>query len=435
MHVRPSTVKWWIGERPVLGQRVGTGAFCGLLRTNGNEVQRTLGGMNVLIAGGGVAGLEAALALRDLAGDRVAVTLLSPEDHFVYRPMSTATPFARGHAKTHRLDDLAPQLGVSVVRDALMHVHVEEREVETCSGRRLPYDALLVAIGAETVTAFTRPATWTPDSDPEVFGGLLRDIEEGYTKSVAFVVPPGNSWPLPAYELALMTAWDARGMGMDDVSITIYTPEDAPLGMFGPKASSALRDDLAAAGVFVETSTIITEQDGTLLRIPGSQPLEAQRTIALPAAAGPAIPGLPADQLGFILTDRNGHVMSSPGVWAAGDAISFPIKQGGLAAQQADAAAHSIAKASGAPIEEAPFHPILRGVILTGRGNRWVRYDKGTNPSGETERRALFWPPTKVAGTYLSPFLYTLDTPDPGQDAAPDGTAVDLDLADALPAG
>jgi sulfide:quinone oxidoreductase len=390
--------------------------------------------MNVLIAGGGVAGLEAALALRDLAGDRVDVTLISPEDHFVYRPMSTATPFARGHAKTHKLADMAPRLGAKVVADALMHVHVEEREIEMRSGRRLGYEALLVAVGAESVTVFDRPVTWTPDSDPEVFGGLLRDIEEGYTKSVAFVVPPGSSWPLPAYELALMTAWDARGMGMDDVSITIYTPEDAPLGMFGPKASAALREDLEAAGVAVEVSTIVTEQDGELRKLPGNRPLEAQRTVALPAAAGPAIPGLPADPLGFVLTDRNGRVMSSPGVWAAGDAVSFPIKQGGLAAQQADAAARSIAKAAGAPVEEEPFRPVLRGVILTGRGERWVRYDKSTDPDGETERRALFWPPTKVAGKYLSPFLYALDTTEPGQDAAPSGAPIDLDLAAAVPA-
>jgi sulfide:quinone oxidoreductase len=387
--------------------------------------------MDVLIAGGGVAGLEAALALRDLAGDRVEVTLVSPEDEFVYRPMSTATPFARGHAKTHRLADLAPRLGVRVVHDALMHVHPRAREVETRGGARIGYEALLVAIGAESVTAFERPATWTPDSDPEVFGGLLRDIEEGYTKSVAFVVPAGSSWPLPAYELALMTAWDARGMGIDDVKITIYTPEDAPLGMFGPKASAALREDLEAVGIAVETATIVTEQDGRLLRLPGQRPLEAQRTVALPTAAGPAIPGLPADQLGFILADRNGRVVSSPGVWAAGDAVSFPIKQGGLAAQQADAAAHSIAKAAGAPVEESPFHPVLRGVILTGRGQRWVRYARGAAPEGETERRALFWPPTKVAGTYLSPFLYALDSPDPGHDAPPSGTPVDLDLTEA----
>ena len=333
--------------------------------------------------------------------------------------MSTATPFARGHAKTHRLADLAPQLGVEVVHDALMHVHAQAREVETRGGARLRYDALLVAIGAESATAYDRPATWTPDSDPEVFGGLLRDIEEGYTKSVAFVVPPGSSWPLPAYELALMTAWDARGMGMDDVEDHHLHARGRAAGDVRAEGQRGVARGLGGRRRPVEVATVVTEQDGELRKLPGDRPLEAQRTVALPAAAGPAIPGLPADPLGFILTDRNGHVMSSPGVWAAGDAVSFPVKQGGLAAQQADAAAHSIAKAAGAPVEEAPFHPVLRGVILTGRGKRWVRYDQDTAPEGETERRALFWPPTKVAGTYLSPFLYALDTTEPGEDALP----------------
>ena len=81
-----------------------------------------------------------------------------------------------------------------------------------------------------------------------MFGGLLRDLEEGYTKRVAFVVPVGVAWPLPAYELALMTAWEARSMGQDDVQITIYTHEEAPLAIFGAPRQRALRDDLEAGG-------------------------------------------------------------------------------------------------------------------------------------------------------------------------------------------
>ena len=77
----------------------------------------------------------------------------------------------------------------------------------------------------------------------------MRDLEEGYSKRVAFVIPPDVAWPLPGYELALMTAWDARGMGMDDVQITVYTPESAPLEIFGAAASRSLRADLEEAGV------------------------------------------------------------------------------------------------------------------------------------------------------------------------------------------
>ena len=62
-------------------------------------------------------------------------------------------------------------------------------------------------------------STWWPGGDPDAFGGLLRDVEEGYAKRLAFVVPAGAVWPLPAYELALMTAGEARAMGHDDVEV------------------------------------------------------------------------------------------------------------------------------------------------------------------------------------------------------------------------
>ena len=53
---------------------------------------------NVLIAGGGPAALEAALALHRFAGDRVATTVLAPESHYTYRPLSVLSPFAAGSA-------------------------------------------------------------------------------------------------------------------------------------------------------------------------------------------------------------------------------------------------------------------------------------------------------------------------------------------------
>ncbi|MDQ6745461.1 MAG: FAD-dependent oxidoreductase [Actinomycetota bacterium] len=389
----------------------------------------------VLVAGGGVAGLEALLALRDLAGDRVSLTLLSPEDEFVYRPMAVAEPFARGRAARHRLGEIGERLATRFVRGSLVEVDDAAREAVTAEGERLSFDALLVAVGAESAVALRRAQTWTPENDPEVFGGLLRDLEEGYTKRVAFVVPPGNAWPLPAYELALMTAWQAWGMGQDDVQITIYTPEEAPLAVFGRAASARLREDLAEARIEVDTGTFVTEADGHLELHPGGLRLEAERVVTLPIAAGPALTGLPSDRLGFVLTDRHGKVAGTHAVWAAGDAIAFPIKQGGLAAQQADAASQSIAAAAGAEVDPEPFRPVLRGVILTGRGKQWTRHQiAGGDGEGEAERHALFWPPTKVAGRYLAPFLLALEEGDADADATPEGQPVELDLERDVPA-
>ena len=366
----------------------------------------------VLIAGGGVAGLEALLALRQLAGDRVALTLLAPERQFTYRPMAVGVPFGRGHMQRHDLADVARATAAEFVRGELAEVDVPARSAVLTDGRRIEYDALLVAVGAGAEPAFSRVRTWTPELDREVFGGLLADLEEGYAKRIAFVVPRDVAWPLPAYELALMTAWDARDMGQDDVEVTVYTPEQAPLEIFGTEASAGLLEDLEEAGVRVETGVVVEEDPDAPARLlagAGGPPLGTQRVIALPRAVARGVGGLVADERGFIRTDEHGRAESAPGVWAAGDAIAFPIKQGGLAAQQADAAAEAIAAEAGADIAPQPFHPVLRGVLLTGRGRRWIRRDLEGSEEGETQRHALWWPPTKIAGRYLAPYLAALD--------------------------
>jgi sulfide:quinone oxidoreductase len=345
--------------------------------------------LRVLVAGGGVAGMEAVLALRELAGERVGITLLAPESTFSYRPMAVAVPFARGRVQRLLLADFARETGSRLVRGAL--AAVEPGVARTSAGETIEYDALLVAVGAWSEPAVPGATTWTPELDQEVMGGLLADLEEGYTKRVAFVVPDGAGWPLPAYELALMTAWDARDMGQEDVEITIHTPEAMPLELFGAGASASLNADLEEAGVAVR---------------PAGEDLSGRRVIALPRAAARQVRGLPRDERGFVPVDEHGRVPGLDGVWAAGDCVAFPIKQGGIAAQQADAAARSIAAWAGAPVEDEPFRPVLRGVLLTGRGRRWIRRDLETaGDHGEAQRRALWWPPTKVAGAFLAPYL------------------------------
>jgi sulfide:quinone oxidoreductase len=385
--------------------------------------------LRVVVAGGGVAGLETLLALRHLAGERIERTLLTPEEDFVYRPMAVAEPFARGHAKRHRLETIAQDLETRLVCGSLVEVDDAARLAVTSTGERVSYDILVVAIGAGSEPALDQALTWTPDSDAEIYGGLLRDIEEGYTKHVAFVIPPGVAWPLPAYELALMTAWDAYGMGIDDMQISIYTPESAPLDIFGAAATRSLREDLVEAGIHFETGSLVTAaRDGHLVIEPGGRPLDVERLVALPRAVGPALPGVVNDAGGFIECDRHGKARDRSTVWAAGDAIAFPIKQGGLAAQEADAVAEAIAALAGADLRPQPFRPVLRGVLLTGRGRAWMR-NFPDDSLGDAQRRALFWPPTKIAGRYLSPYLAELDRAEAiGEVPQPSGQPVDLDL-------
>ena len=108
--------------------------------------------------------------------------------------------------------------------------------------------------------------------------------------------------------------------------------------------------------------------------------------------------------------DAHGRVAGVGGVWAAGDGIDFPVKFGGLAAEQADAAAADIAADAGAVVERKPFRPVLRGRLLTASGARYLRHDAaGGDGEGEATTHTLWWPPGKINGRYLAPWLAALD--------------------------
>ena len=363
---------------------------------------------NVVIAGGGVAAIEGMLALRDLAGDSVDITVVAPQERFTYRPLSVGEPFALGGALHLPLRTIARDSGAELREDALASVDADAHAVTLASGDTLSYDALLVAVGASRIEALPHARTFRGQEDTESVHGLIQDIEGGYSKRIVFVVPAGVAWSLPIYELALMAAQRAWETSMPDVEITIVTPEERPLGVFGSTASDELAAMLQEAGITVETSARAEiPSNGTVVLHPQNRVIGADRIVALPVVAPIQIEGLPRDRDGFIPVDAHGCVRGADDVYAAGDGTWFPVKQGGLACQQADAAAASIAAAAGAPVEPEPFRPVLRGKLMTGSKPLYMRNDiSGTaGDASETSGHTLWWPPGKVAGAYLAPYL------------------------------
>jgi len=144
-------------------------------------------------------------------------------------------------------------------------------------------------------------------------------------------------------------------------------------------------------------------RDGALVVVPG-QAIRTQQVVSIPVPEGRQIPGIRQDGRGFVPVDEHGRVEGRDDVFAIGDMTAFPIKQGGIAAQQADAAAEWIAALAGAEIEPRPFRPVLRGLLLTGLRPRFLRSDPLAGTS-EVDMEPLWWPPGKIAGRYLAPFL------------------------------
>jgi len=367
--------------------------------------------LRVVIAGAGVAGLETMMALRALAGPRVEITLVAPTPDFVYRPLSVAEPFGVDHARRYGLERIAADLGATFLEDELAWVGARGQCVFLRGGDEIGYDALVVALGAQPQRAWQHVSTFCGPGSVETVRALVEEVEVGLVDGLAFVVPTGVTWAFPLYELALMTAHRAEQAGMK-VDMVLFSPERAPLEVFGDEASAEVTDLMARAGVrFRGRARVEVDTEGGVLARGAEATERFDRVLALPRLEGPAPRGIPYDDDGFVPIDAHGIVPGVEHVYAAGDGTNFPVKQGGIAAQQADAVAEVIAKRAGARVDPRPVRPILRGHLFANGSSRFLRgelhhRDGGTSEASES---AMWWPAGKIAGTYLSPYLAEID--------------------------
>jgi sulfide:quinone oxidoreductase len=366
---------------------------------------------HVVIAGGGVAAIEALLALRHLVGEHVSITLLAPERSFVHRPSSVGGPFGLGGPAPLDLATIAHQQRAELRRGSLDRVDTERRAA-SAGGVEIPYDMLVVAVGAVPAPAVPGAVTFAGPAQAAEVTALLDRVERREMRRLVFAVPAESTWPLPIYELAIMAAVDLRDRGVMDATLGVVTPEREPLGLFGEAAGDALRQMLDARQISLWTGVRPVALRGVMLDVDPGPPLRADAVVSVPALSGPGLAGLPADERGFIPVDAHGRAVGLDGVYAAGDATTFPVKQGGLATQQADAVAEAIAADLGIVADPEPFRPVMRGLLLTGGAPLYLRaeFTGGSEPTARTLRghvsgRALWWPPGKVAGRYLAPYL------------------------------
>jgi sulfide:quinone oxidoreductase len=358
----------------------------------------------VVVAGGGIAGLETLLALRELSDGAAQLTLLAPEPEFVYRPLLVREPFGPDPALRVDLASACRELGVERRRGSLAAVEANERRARTAEGDELDYEELVVCTGAALRPAYDPPVATLFSGGERVDVDALLERAEAGPRRLSFVVPPGIAWALPLYEVALMTSRRLSERGAE-VALEVVTPESAPLAIFGVAASEQVAALLARARIRFTGDTWVSERDGTLHTTGGEPELDGL-VVALPVLEPRRIDGLPADEHGFIPIDEHARVKGLKHVYAAGDGTDFPVKQGGLATQQADAAAEHIAAAHGLITEAAPFRPVLRGKLLTGGESLSMRSEiAGGGGEGTASEGYLWWPPHKVSGRYLAPWL------------------------------
>jgi sulfide:quinone oxidoreductase len=349
--------------------------------------------LKVIVCGSGIAGIEGLLRLRRLAREHVELTLLSPADEFVYRPLAVLEPFTQASVRRYPLAGIAADTGASWIRDSLIRVNTSANRVIAGRGSALPYDALLLAIGAGESPPFAHAQTFTDRDAGAGFRAIVSEIERGEVATVAFVVPNWPVWSIPLYELALMTAQRTRAV--------------RPLKAFGQAAGDVITRLLADAAIEFHTDAVAAVPEPGIVAF-GGQRLHADRIVTLPRVDGPAVQGLPAGAGWFVPVDSHCIVPGTGGrVFAAGDATDFTVKHGGIGSQQADTAAAGIAHLAGVGHRPPPLSPVIRSMLLTGDRPLYLvaRVVDGIGWSSEVYEEPPWATDAKVVAEELGPYL------------------------------
>ncbi|MDX6634886.1 MAG: sulfide:quinone oxidoreductase [Solirubrobacterales bacterium] len=370
---------------------------------------KSSGASKVLIVGGGVGALEAALAIHDLAGEKARVEICAGRADFVYRPFAVGEPYGASRVLRYDLDRLADLCGAEFRHENIAAVDPALRCATGHDGTEISYDYLVVACGARLLWSVPGAVTfWGVAEEGEMLEVVGR-LREGRLRRLVLTMPGGHGWALPAYELALMAAAEVSRHRIAGTRITVVTPEEGPLKIFGRRACEQVADLLADHSVEVLAGTHPVKYESGLLAIVPGEPIGADAVVSLPRLEGRHIEGLPYDAGGFVPIDDHARIAGLPQAFAVGDVTNFPVKQGGIATQQADAAAEAIAADLGCDVEANPLDPVLRGILWTGSKPRylfgWLGGGHGET-SVASERPP--WPidnPSKLIGRYLTPFL------------------------------
>jgi sulfide:quinone oxidoreductase len=371
--------------------------------------QATKFSTRVVVIGGGVAALEFVFAVHKLAGERLRCTIVTPEKEFSYRPASVAVAFSEARVYRFPIADIAAAAGAELRYARVTGVDPVAHQVMLEDGTATTYEELVVATGARRMPVLDGAITFRGEEDIPAIERLLLDIDDGRVRRIAFALPAGATWPLPLYELALLTAAHIAKSGhRPDVSLSIVTPEAEPLAVFGGEASATLRRLLAERNIELHEQSYPARLNGDMLILVPPSMLRVDRVVCMPAARGVPIPGLPHDFEGFLPVDGYGRVGALEHVYALGDATNHPIKQGGIAAQQADVVAQLLAHQAGASVGmPSRYSPTLKSLLLTGDEPQYLEATPtgGHGAPATASTDPLWWPGGKIAAPHLGDYL------------------------------
>lgn len=325
----------------------------------------------ITILGAGFAGLETAFLLRMRLRDAADITVVSERESFTFRPNSIYVPFGADPSDlVVGLEKAFHRRRFEFVQGTVAGVDPAAHEVLLTGGKKVPYDKLVIATGADMrpseIPGLAEHAAtiWTPVSMLDVrerFEQVRDASRAGEHPKVLFLVPPNNKCAGPLYEVVLMLdTWLRRAGAREHVEITWSTFEQSYIQAFGPRLHDVVAPEFTHRHIHGHTGEVVTEIVPGEARYADGTARPFDHLIAFPPyVSAVRYEALPSDDRGFLQTDQpTRQVAGVPDVYAPGDAGDFPVKQAFLAFLQADTVAERIAAdLLGHPFEQ-PFDPV-----------------------------------------------------------------------------
>jgi len=352
---------------------------------------------NILILGGGFAGVESAIYLRK---NGFKVTLVSDRDYLYVYPTSIWVPTRESEFSDVCMDleKLQDVHGFELIIDGVETISAKQNQYTLKSGRVLKdYDYVVLALGSSKMKHNGLENTLSICGAPEQ-ALALRDkmdaiIKKGSGKiCFGFGGNPKDTSAVrggPGFELLFNVHNLLKKKGIrDNYELTFFAPMAEPGKRMGPKALAMMDKFFNMLNIEQHFGKKITsfEDDGIIFE--DNSKLDSDFTMFIPAGDGHQIikdSDLPQNEAGFITIDDNCRVTLDgklSNIFAVGDAAALEgadwrAKQGHIAEVMARNTAHNIAELEkGTTNFEGYAHHInILCVMDTGNGASFVYRD------------------------------------------------------------
>ena len=341
---------------------------------------------DLVILGGGFAGLTALHHLHKNAGSKLNIKLVDKSEVSVNRPTLPEVALA-GKPAEHAVFPLSRAIHKSeaeYIQAEVVKIDAEEQVVALSSGKNLPYDYLLIAIGAvhdyDAIPGFNEYAYSVCDPDKAAqLWERLKDFSGGDVVVGSAPSPAGARVDAPKLaavcegpvgEIMFMVDQYLRREKLRDKStIKVFTPAEVFFEDVGPKVHEVFGPIIEKHNIEVLTNKIVELVGENAVYFSDGSKLDSDLSIILPpytVASAIKESGL-GDEAGYIPTDKQMRHLDFDNVFAAGDVNAWAVpKLGHIATLQAEIAAKAIAKDLGANIEVPEFKPEILCIMNRG---------------------------------------------------------------------